>query len=93
VKRCFAPAAYVAADSCGCAGRWDGALARFLASPRGLAYFDRLLLPDVAKIVRRAHAAEVAAGGHELAARSFVPPDPAQFVAELDDLVRNMPAA
>jgi hypothetical protein len=46
--------------------------------------------PDVAAIMSRARAAERAVGGHEAAARSFVPPDPAQFVVEIDGLVRNM---
>lgn len=66
------------------------ALSRYLGSPRGRRVFAGFLKTDIAKIVKRAEAAEAAAGGHEVAARSFVAPDPAQFVAQLDDRVENM---
>jgi uncharacterized protein (DUF2236 family) len=66
------------------------ALAAAMGSPRGIAAWERFMKPDVAAIMSRARAAERAAGGHEAAARSFVPPDPAQFVVEIDGLVRNM---
>ena len=46
--------------------------------------------PDVAKIMERARAAEKAAGGHAAAAARFTPPDPAAFVAHLDDRIENM---
>jgi hypothetical protein len=46
--------------------------------------------PDVAAIMDRARAAERAAGGHDVAARSFAPPDPSPFVVEIDDLMLNM---
>lgn len=65
-------------------------LATFLASSRGRTVFDGFLKPDVAKIMRRARAAEAAAGGHEAAATRFVPPDPTPFVAQLDDRVENL---
>jgi uncharacterized protein (DUF2236 family) len=61
-----------------------------LGSPRGVAVWDRFMKPDVAAIMDRARAAERAAGGHEVAARSFVPPDPSPFVVEIDDLMLNM---
>jgi hypothetical protein len=66
------------------------ALAAYLGSPRGIAAWERFMKPDVAKIMHRARAAERAAGGHQTAAARFVPPDPAQFVATLDDRVKNM---
>jgi len=66
------------------------ALWAFLQSPRGQAVFDGFLKPDIAKIVRRARAAEQALGGPEQAARRFVVPDPTPFVAELADRVENM---
>jgi uncharacterized protein (DUF2236 family) len=66
------------------------ALAAFLGSPRGIAAWDRFMKPDIAAIMRRARDAERAAGGHDVAARTFVPPDPAKFVALLDDRARNM---
>lgn len=69
------------------------ALAAYLGSPRGVATWERFMKPDVAKIMDRARAAERAAGGHRPAAATFVPPDPAQFVATLDDRVENMPPA
>jgi uncharacterized protein (DUF2236 family) len=65
------------------------ALAAYLGSPRGVAVWDGFMKPDVAAIMDRARAAERAAGGHEVAARTFVPPDPAEFVVEIDGLVRN----
>jgi hypothetical protein len=66
------------------------ALAAYLGSPRGVAVWERFMKPDLAAIMRRAREAELAAGGHEVAARSFVAPDAAQFVATLDDRVENM---
>jgi uncharacterized protein (DUF2236 family) len=57
-------------------------LARFMDSPRGRAYFDKLLLPDVAKIYRRALATPPA---------PFTVPDAEAFVVEIDGLVHNMP--
>lgn len=66
------------------------ALAAWLGRPRGREVFDRFLKPDVAKIMRRAREAERAAGGPAAAARHFVVPDPAPFVATLDDRVENM---
>jgi uncharacterized protein (DUF2236 family) len=65
-------------------------LARLLGSPRGVAAWDGFMKKDVEAIMHRARAAEQAAGGHTVAARSFVPPDAAQFVATLDDRVHNM---
>jgi uncharacterized protein (DUF2236 family) len=65
-------------------------LAAYLGRPRGLAVFDRFLKPDVEQIMRRARAAERAAGGPQAAALTFVPPDPELFVAPLDDRVENM---
>jgi uncharacterized protein (DUF2236 family) len=66
------------------------ALAAYMGSPRGTAAWERFMKPDVAGIVDRARAAERAAGGHRRAAASFVPPDPANFVADLEDRVENM---
>ncbi|MEA2314177.1 MAG: hypothetical protein QOI03_869, partial [Solirubrobacteraceae bacterium] len=66
------------------------ALAAYLGSPRGIAAWERFMKPDVAKIMDRARAAERAAGGHRAAAATFVPPDPVQFVATLEDRVENM---
>jgi uncharacterized protein (DUF2236 family) len=66
------------------------ALAAVLGSPRGVAAWDGFMKPDVASIMRRAREAERAAGGHTAAARSFVPPDAAPFVATLEDHVHNM---
>lgn len=65
------------------------ALAAGLGSPRGIAAWDAFMKSDVAAIMRRAREAEQAAGGHEVAARTFVPPDPSAHVATLDDLVAN----
>ncbi len=66
------------------------ALAAYLGSPRGVATWERFMKPDLAAIMHRARAAELAVGGHEVAARSFVVPDAARFVATLDDRVENM---
>lgn len=66
------------------------ALKAYMGSPRGIAMWENFMGPRVKKIMDRARAAERAAGGHEVAARSFTPPDPAQFVVEIDDLVHNM---
>jgi uncharacterized protein (DUF2236 family) len=68
------------------------ALAAALGSRRGVAAWDRFMKPDVAAIMDRARAAERVAGGHELAARSYVAPDPRPFVVEIEDLARNMRA-
>jgi uncharacterized protein (DUF2236 family) len=65
--------------------------ARFFASPRGGEAFGKLLKGDVAKIVRRAHEAEAAAGGHDRAAETFVVPDAEPLVYDLEDRVENMP--
>jgi uncharacterized protein (DUF2236 family) len=65
-------------------------LSRYLGSARGRRTFAGFLKPDIAKIVDRARAAQAASGGHRAASRSFVAPDPAQFVATLDDRVENM---
>ena len=67
-------------------------LATALGSARGVAAWDHFMKPDVGAIMDRARAAERAAGGHEVAARSFVPPDPRPFVVEIDDLMHNMRA-
>ena len=64
-------------------------LAAAMGIPRGTAAWDDFMKSDVAALMRRAREAERAAGGHELAARSFTPPDPAPHVAEIDGLVRN----
>lgn len=64
--------------------------ARFLDSPRGRKLFAGFMKTDVAAIVRRAKQSEAAAGGHDVAARSFVAPDASAFVAQLDDRVENM---
>lgn len=66
------------------------ALAAWLGRPHGRDVFERFLKPDVAKIMRRARKAERAAGGPAAAARDFVVPDPAPYVATLDDRVENM---
>jgi uncharacterized protein (DUF2236 family) len=66
------------------------ALSAYLGRPRGRDAWERFMKPDVAKIMHRARAAERAAGGHEAAAAAFVPPDPEQFVATLEDRVENM---
>jgi uncharacterized protein (DUF2236 family) len=67
-------------------------LSAYLSRPKGRAAFDGFLKPDVAKIMVRARAAEAAAGGHEAAAREFVPASPESLeVAALPDHVRNMP--
>jgi uncharacterized protein (DUF2236 family) len=66
------------------------ALAAYMGSPRGVAAWERFMKPDVAKIMDRARAAERAAGGHRVAAATFVAPDPAKSVAHLDDRVENM---
>jgi len=64
-------------------------LAATMGSDRGVAAWDGFMKDDVAAIMRRAREAERAAGGHEVAARSFTPPDPEPFVVPIDDLVRN----
>ncbi|WP_372789399.1 oxygenase MpaB family protein [Paraconexibacter sp.] len=66
------------------------ALAAALGSARGTAAWDGFMKSDVAAIMRRARAAEAAAGGYDAASRSFVAPDPAPFVTAIDDLVPNM---
>jgi uncharacterized protein (DUF2236 family) len=65
------------------------ALAAYLGSARGVAAWDAFMKPDVAALMRRARDAEGAAGGHDVAARSFVPPDPAGCLFAVDDLVHN----
>ncbi len=65
------------------------ALAAYLGSARGTAQWDAFMKPDVAALMRRAREAERAAGGHDAAARGFVPPDPAAYVVEIEGLVRN----
>jgi len=65
------------------------ALAAYLGSARGVAAWDAFMKPDVAALMRRARDAERAAGGHDVAARSFVPPDPASCLVAVDDLVHN----
>jgi uncharacterized protein (DUF2236 family) len=62
-------------------------LSRYLATDRGREQFAGFLKTDVAKIVRRARAHRDGVGPGE-----FVVPDPAAFVAQLDDRVENMPA-
>lgn len=64
-------------------------LATYMGSPRGIAAWDTFMKADVAALMRRARDAERAAGGHDAAARSFVAPDPSQYVAHIDGLVRN----
>jgi uncharacterized protein (DUF2236 family) len=70
-------------------------LASYLGSPRGIAMWESFMQPresnnpDLLAIMNRARAAERTAGGHEVAARSFTPPDAARFVVEVDGLVRN----
>lgn len=64
-------------------------LAAAMGSERGTAAWDSFMKSDVAAIMRRAREAERAAGGHEVAARSFTPPDPAPLVVEIPGLVRN----
>lgn len=66
------------------------ALSAWLGRSQGREIFDGFLKPDVAGITRRAREAERAAGGPAAAARSFVVPDPAPFVATLGDRVENM---
>jgi uncharacterized protein (DUF2236 family) len=71
------------------------AFAALLGSPRGTAMWDAFMQPreankpDLLAIMNRARAAERAAGGHAVAARSFVVPDAAPFVVEVDGMVRN----
>ena len=65
-------------------------LAAYMGSPRGVAAWEGFMKPDVARLMDRARAAERAAGGHDVAARSFIPPDPAASVVTLDDRVENM---
>lgn len=67
-------------------------LSRFLGSARGRATFAGFVKTDVAAIVRRAYAAQSAAGGHAAAAGNFEVPDAARFVAQLDGRSENMPA-
>jgi len=64
-------------------------LASAMGSARGVAAWDGFMKNDVAAIMRQAREAERAAGGHDVAARSFIPPDPASSVAPIDGLVRN----
>jgi uncharacterized protein (DUF2236 family) len=64
-------------------------LAAAMGSPRGVAAWDGFMKSDVAALMRRARAAEDAAGGHDAAARTFVPPNPARCVAQLDT-IENM---
>lgn len=66
------------------------ALAAYLGSPRGVVAWEKFMQTDLQAIMHRAREAEHAAGGHEVAARSFVLPDATQFVATLDDRVENM---
>jgi uncharacterized protein (DUF2236 family) len=66
------------------------ALSAWLRSARGTKVFDGFLKPDVAKVMRRARAAE-SAPGYPATAAAFVVPDPAPFVVELEDRVENMP--
>lgn len=65
------------------------AFAAALGSPRGVAAWDRFMKADVEAIMRRARAAERAAGGHDAAARTFVVPDPAPCVVGIEGLQRN----
>jgi uncharacterized protein (DUF2236 family) len=65
------------------------ALAAYMGSSRGIAAWDAFMKSDVAALMRHARETERAAGGHEVAARSFVPPDPSQLVVQIDGLVPN----
>jgi uncharacterized protein (DUF2236 family) len=71
------------------------ALSAYLGSSRGIAMWESFMQPrpsakpDLRAIMERARGAERAAGGHDAAARTFVPPDPARFVVKIDGLVRN----
>jgi uncharacterized protein (DUF2236 family) len=71
------------------------ALAGYLGSTRGMEVWESFMQPrasadpDLAAIMTRARAAERAAGGHDVAARSFVPPDAAELVVHIEELQRN----
>lgn len=65
-------------------------LSAYFARPKGRATWERFMKSDVARIMERARAAEREAGGHEQAAKTFVPPDPAACYVRPDDLVENM---
>lgn len=60
-------------------------LLRFMETERGLGYFDWLLKADIAKIYKRGMA-------HHAPGTPFDPPDAAEYVVEIDDLIHNMPA-
>jgi uncharacterized protein (DUF2236 family) len=64
-------------------------LAAYMGSRRGVAAWDTFMKTDVAALMGRARDAERQLGGHDAAARSFDPPDPAAFVVEIDGLARN----
>jgi uncharacterized protein (DUF2236 family) len=71
------------------------ALAAYLGSPRGVAVWESFMQPrataepDLTAIMTRARAAERAAGGHDVAARSFAAPDASEFVVQIEELQRN----
>jgi hypothetical protein len=71
------------------------ALASYLGGDRGTAMWESFmqpkptLTPNVTEIMSRARAAERLAGGPDAAARMSCPPDAAEFVVEIDDVMPN----